>query len=352
MTAAQIDKLSPQRTTRCLLILFLFGICTRGYGDYSQTLKNLPQVWTDVLQGTASAPEQYRFGVVMAAYWLTEYVHIGHRYLKLSEAFWFFDLLGSMIAVLLLYALLVRTTVYAKASHAGQWFGSAAFVALTIYLVDWVNWYQKISTLPATCLVAVMLWIWTPRSSKPTTRTKQLLMSGIFLVLVAVLSFIRADVALAVCAGIFLASLTKLNSRLALPRRAAILCSLAAALLASGVQIYLMKVRYPQANYGHVHPFMIAHDWWKLQKWTYCLIFMAPFLWTLLQAIRRRFWGEGAEGAFLLAALIYSGMWIVMGRLDEVRIFLPMALVITPLTVQLAILKLQTEASAKQIQSL
>jgi hypothetical protein len=159
MTAVTTTTNRPQRTTRWLLVLFLVGICSRGYGYYNQDFKASPQIWMDVVHGTASAPEQYRIGVVLPAYWLSQHLH-----LRLSQVFGLVDLLSSVAAVLLLYGLLVRTRVYSQASVDSQWFGSAAFLALTLYLMDWINWYQKATTLPTTLLVAAMLWLWTPKS--------------------------------------------------------------------------------------------------------------------------------------------------------------------------------------------
>ncbi len=37
------------------------------------------------------------------------------------------------------------------------------------------------------------------------------------------------------------------------------------------------------------------------------------------------------------AAIIFLGMWVVVGRLGEVRIFMPFALALAPLTVELAV---------------
>jgi hypothetical protein len=322
--------------TRWLLVLFLAGICSRGYGYYNQDFKASPQIWMDVVHGSASAPEQYRIGVVMPAYWMSR--HLG---LRLSQAFGIIDLLTSVTAALLLYGLLVKTSVYEEASEEGKWFGSAAFLALAFYLMDWVNWYQKATTLPTACIVAAMLWLWTPRREISLTGLQKSMTVAAFLVLVIAQSFIRADVALVVCAGVFVASATGLSPKLALPRGAALVCSVTGGLLAVAVQVYLMKVLYPNATYGDVPVWMLLHDWMRLTNWASALIFMAPFLWTLQQAVKRRYWGEGAGGAFLVAAIGYAGLWLIMGRLDEVRIFLPMALIITPLTVELAMLKLR-----------
>jgi hypothetical protein len=335
MTVATTRTTGPQRMTRWLLVLFLVGICSRGYGYYNQDFKASPQIWMDVVHGTASAPEQYRVGVVIPAYWLAQ--HLG---LRLSQVFGVIDVVTSVVAVLLLYGLLVKTEVYEKASEAGQWFGSAAFLALTVYLLDWVNWYQKATTLPTACIVAVMLWLWTSKRGSERTSAQKVLTAIVFLCLVIAQSFIRADVAVMVCVGIFIASATGLSSRLALPRGAAVVCSVVGGLLAVAVQIYLMKVLYPQATYADVPVWMILHDWMRVSNWASAVIFMVPFLWTVRQVIRRRYWGEGAGGAFLIASVGYAAIWLVMGRLDEVRIFLPMALATTPLTVEVAMLKL------------
>ena len=327
----------PQRTSQVLLLLFLAGICSRGYGYYNQTLKDAPQTWMDVVHGTAAAPEQYRVGVVMAAWWTTQHLHWGQSGLRLSQVFGMLDLLGSALAVLLLYSLLTRTVVFRRASGAMQWFGSAAFVALTLYLVDWTNWYQKVSTLPTAGLVAAILWLWTPRRESAPSASEQALLAAAFFALAGAQSFVRADVAMLVCAGIFVAALLHLG-QLALPRGTALAVSALAALGVAAVQLYLMRVRYPQASYQGVPVVMLTHDWRRLTNWASALIFLAPLLWTLAQAVRRRYAGAGAGAAMLLAALGYAAVWLVLGRIEEVRIFLPMALAVTPVTVEMAML--------------
>jgi hypothetical protein len=324
----QANRVSPQRLTRWLLVLFLVGLCSRGYGFYNQTLKSDPGVWTSVLNGTADAPEQYRVGVVFAANWMTHLLP-----LRLSQAFGILDLLGSVVAVLLLYSLLLRSREYRHALVALQWFGSAAFVALVFYLLDWSDWYRRVSTLPTACLVALMVWLWTPPPEGAAPRSRWLTAVGFFTVAIAQ-AYVRADVALLVCLGILIAGLLPIGSRLSLPRGIAIPLSLVTAAAVLAVQIYLMRARYPHATYGGVPVFMLAHDYWRVTDWASCLIFLAPFLWTLTQAMRQRWAGDGAGAAFLIAATGYACLWITFGRLDEVRIFLPFALALTPLIVE------------------
>jgi hypothetical protein len=333
----QANRSSPQRLTRWLLVLFLVGLCSRGYGFYNQILKSDPGVWTSVLNGTADAPEQYRVGVVFVANWMTHLLP-----LRLSQAFGILDLLGSVVAVLVLYSLLLRSRVYRQASLPLQGFGSAAFAALMFYLLDWSDWYRRVTTLPTACLVALMLWLWTPPPDGAAPRPHWLSAIGFFLAAIAQ-AFVRADVALLVCVGVLLACVRP--RQLSLPRGLAVLVSVITAAAVLAVQIYLMRVRYPHATYGGIPVFMLAHDYWRITDWASCLIFLAPFLWTLSQAVRRRWAVKGADAAFLIAATGYAALWISLGRLDEVRIFLPFALAMTPLTVQMLMHRLEGSPS-------
>jgi len=43
--------------------------------------------------------------------------------------------------------------------------------------------------------------------------------------------------------------------------------------------------------------------------------------------------------AVLVGAGIYMGLWVTMGKVDEVRIFLPLALGLAPLTAQMVMLR-------------
>jgi len=334
----------PEVLTRWLLVLFLVGVCSRGYGYYNQQLLHGPQMWLDVMRGTASAPEQYRVGVVDAAYWVVQ--HTGWRggVLQLSQVFGIFDLMGSIVAALLLYRLLELSEIYRRSGTTMRWFASAAFVALTIYAVDWTNWYQKVGTLPTAGIVAMMVWLWSAHGE--TTAIQKALRAVGILLLVGLQSMVRADIALMLCLGVLLVSVLRVGGRLALPRGAAIATSLCGVLVAGGVQLYLMKVRYPQATYDGVPAFMLRYDFLRPTEWAATLIYLAPLLWTTAVAVRRRTMGEGMGAALLVSGLGYALLWICLGRLDEVRIFLPMALATAPLTVEMAMLQVGERSAA------
>lgn len=329
----------PGWMTTALLVLYMGGVCSRGAGFYGVTLQADPSRWMSVVRGTADAPEQYRVGVVMAGWWIAEHLRV-----RMSLVFGVFDMIAGLTAALVLYRILEATEIYGRESVAMRWLGSASFVALTVYYVDWTNWYQKVETLPTAAMVALMLWLWTPRvgdGAGDGLRGRQWGIALGFVGLAGGLALVRADVAAAVCGGIFLASWMKISPRLALPRAAAMATSVVAAVVVLGIQVYLMRVAYPHATYGGVHVLMLKHDFKRLTKWASLLIFTAPFLWTAVQAGRRRFAGEGAAGAFLVAGMGYLGLWVALGRLDEVRIFIPMAMASIPLTVEMLLRKVQ-----------
>jgi hypothetical protein len=67
---------------------------------------------------------------------------------------------------------------------------------------------------------------------------------------------------------------------------------------------------------------------------------------------RRRYQAEASGIAMLMGAGVFFAMWITAGRIKEVRIFLPFALALAPVTVELAMQRFlggeeRSEAQAK-----
>ena len=54
--------------------------------------------------------------------------------------------------------------------------------------------------------------------------------------------------------------------------------------------------------------------------------------------------GTAAGAAMLAGAAIYAVLWVTIGKIDEVRIFLPLALGLAPLTAEMAMLHVSSEA--------
>jgi hypothetical protein len=98
----------------------------------------------------------------------------------------------------------------------------------------------------------------------------------------------------------------------------------------------LMKRVYPQANYGDTQVLQLFFNLRSLQGYLPFVLFMMPLGWTIVMLARRRYQAGSAESGMLAAAIVFMGMWVMAGRIKEVRIFLPFALALAPLTVELA----------------
>jgi hypothetical protein len=159
--------------------------------------------------------------------------------------------------------------------------------------------------------------------------------AGLLLLAVAQ-GFIRADVAFALHLGVVLVCFTPVGKGFVLPRGVQAGTSLVAVLLALGIQYYLMKRAYPLANYGHTQVLQLIYNLKSAQGYIPFLVLMMPLGWTVVMLARRQYVAGSAEIGMLAAAVIFMGMWVLVGRIKEVRIFLPFALALAPLTVELA----------------
>jgi hypothetical protein len=303
-------------------------ILSNGYLDYwaySQAFYKEPTLWMDVVSGTGSAPSQYRIGVVDTAYFLAHHLHLGMRHTLAL-----LDVISGMIAVFALFVVLQRSAVYRTASVATQWFGAAGFVILVQFYLAWLLWYQRPETLPTAAILALALLL-VATSAVGTAGT----VMGLLLLAVAQ-GFVRADVAFALHLGILLVCLTPQGKGFMLPKRVQAGTSLVAMLLALGIQYYLMKQVYPKANYGDTPVLQLFFNVKLPSAYIPFLLFLLPTGWTAVMLMRRRYQVESSGIGIFTAAVIFLGMWMVVGKIAEVRIFLPFALALAPLTAGLA----------------
>jgi hypothetical protein len=230
---------------------------------------------------------------------------------------------------------LQRSIVYRKANVAGQWFGAASFVILVQFYLAWLLWYQRPETLPTTAILALAMLLLAIKLHWPEGVGTIGTVMGLLLLAVAQ-GFIRADVAFALHVGILLACLTGAGKGFALPRGVQAGTSLVAVLLVLGIQYDLMKRVYPQATYGKTQVLQLMWNLTSPSGYAPFLLFLVPVGWTVVMVARRRYLTEAPGMAMLMAAAVFFAMWITAGRIKEVRIFLPFALALAPMTVELA----------------
>jgi hypothetical protein len=321
---------SPKRVVSVLLSLIVLSAGFLDYWSYSQTFYQEPGIWMDVVSGTANAPSQYRIGVIDTAYSLARHTHLALRHTLAA-----LDMIAGLIAVFALFFLLRRSAVYRTAGLGRQWFGAAAFVVLVQFYLAWLLWYQRPETLPTAAVVSLAVLLLAVKLPLPKVWGQLVAVAGLLLLALAQ-GFVRADVALALHVGVLLVCLTPAGRGFALPRGLQAGTSLIAVILAVGVQYHLMKTVYPQATYGSTPVWQLFLNLKGARGYAPFLLFLVPLGWTAVMLARRCYQTESAGIATFTAAIIYLGMWVTVGRIEEVRIFLPFALALSPLTVELA----------------
>jgi hypothetical protein len=334
MTAVRREVSGPERTTRVLLIATILAASYLGFFGYRAQGLTGELAWADRLRGLGPAPQQYRVAIVWLAHALAVHLHI-----KLRMAFASIDLLCSMIAVLVLLSVFEHTDAYRDASRLGRWFGAAVFVFLMNWFLGWLLWLQKPETLPAALFVALMLWLWQPgrQPSRQPTRPAARALALMFLTLL--LATFRADIACLLNAGVLLFVLTQPGLPLSLPRSLARAVSFVGALSAGIVQLYLMFVAFPHANYGRTKVMQLVPNLVHATRWPPFVLFLLPLAWMTVQVVRRRYTRDAAGLAVLTGAALFGLLWFCIGEIDEVRVFLPFAFALAPLTAEMAILR-------------
>lgn len=310
-----------------------FGVGQQEYWQYRNLEHSSPTYWLDYIRGAGLAPEQYRIGVKFTAWWLVRHLHWHFRY-----GFALLDLIGLITAVLLTYNMLERRPAVRDASLALQWFAAAVTFGLAAYYLMWVGFFFRPETLPSVGLTAVMAWLWAARHKSGAGRNA--VIAGGLLLASAAMGWVRADIPCALNGGFFLISLTRSGKDLSLPRRLATVTSLLCVAVAAGTQFYIMHVLYPQATYGTIPRIMVFRELKRPLGLVAFLIFMLPILWTGLEAWQKRTRMDGWSRGLIFGSTIYLLTWIVMGRIEEVRIFIPFALALAPLTAELALRRL------------
>jgi len=322
------------------LALIVLEMSFLDYWSYSHAYHENPAAFMDVIQHTAPAPAQYRIGVLEPAGFIMRHSHLGLRHI-LSTV----DLITGLIAVFTLFFLLRRTATYRNSSLTSQWFGAAVFALLVQFYLPWVTWYQRPETMTTVALVALSLLLLTVRI--PLGTASMVATIAAQLLLATAQGFVRADVTMALYAGVFLACLTRMGDGMALPRRVEMIVSVLAMLLAGGIQYYLSHVVYPLANYEDSPVFQLVLQFKEPARLIAFIVFIPPYVWLIRTLIHNRIRVQGPSAAIVLASAIYMAMWWMVGRVEEVRIFMPFAIAVVPLTVATAMELWLGERSAK-----
>ncbi len=322
---------SPRIFSNVMLVAILIGSCYLDYWSYSIEFHKNPQAYLDIVRGVALAPAQYRIGVVDPAEFVTLHTHIALRVI-----FTLVDLLTGLAAGFTLIHVLRKSDLYQAAEPLGKWFAEATFLALILFYLAWLTWYQRPETLATAALLAFSLYLLTLGRSRPSTVIQAAVVAGLLLVSICQ-SFVRADVALALNFGILVVSLLRREDWSAVPRLGLAATAALGMAVAAGIQYLLMHRIYPHATYGDTKVVQLFNNLKDPLGYPPFVLFMLPFLWTLWRVLIRKTPVPAAYAAVLVGATLFLCMWSVVGITQEVRIFLPFALLLAPVTVTLVL---------------
>ena len=317
----------PERSAKTMLVAAMVGVSYVSYFGYRTAG---PHAWDDLLAGRGAAPEQYRVAVL----WLASHLPVAMPYALTA-----IDCVSGVIALLVLFGVLERTAVYRSATLTMRWCGATAFVMLVMWFLFWLQWIAKPETLPAAMFVALMLRLWQRHAEGVRERIPAVLRSAFLVLLSAALATVRADVACALNAGVCIVACVRRDDALALRRWIAVSVSAFGAVIALGIQMWLMRGVYPNASYGAVKLWQLWPNLHHASRWPPLAVFMLPLVWMTVQVARKRFARDAVGMAVLAGALVYSVLWLSIGKVDEVRIFLPFALALAPLTAEIVMLE-------------
>jgi hypothetical protein len=330
MTA--LPTASPRRPLTVTLLLSACAAIFIEYWEYSKAWYGNPHLWDPMLNGTEDAPAQYRVLVVKSAGWMAQHLHMGVRH-----GITLIDFVSLVVAMFVLRSLLERSAAWRNANATARWFAAAAYLALIQFFLAWLTWYQRPETLANAALLALALLLTSRRIGPPGNGGAAL--TAACLVLVGVLQgFTRADVGFTFHAGVALVCLTARGRDFALPRWLQFAASTLACGAALAAQLYLMRVVYPHAHYRADTPvFELLLNFKEHLRAVPFVLYMIPLVWLVVQLMRKRVPVTSAQAGLLTGTAIFFVLWCMVGKIDEVRIFLPFAFALTPLLVEAAL---------------
>jgi hypothetical protein len=305
------------------VVLITSGYTFLDYWNYSRTFhEGGGSEWQALLAGTSYAPAQYRIGVVRAADLLARLTHT-----QLRHMFAAIDFVCLGVSLTLLLWMLSRTEIFRSAARLGRWLqASLALGCFLLYLL-WSFWYQKPET-HATLLLLVL-------SAAAAQWTRRLPAVVALIALAALGATVRVDAMIAFHAGFLAACLLPQSRSLPLGRAAQAVASALSLAAAPGIEYFIMHRLYPNAP-RQVAAFQLFAN---LQLWmNYFVVAVALFPWwiTLRLAVGRWRTLDGWAVGLLLGSVAHFALFCTFGITWEVRIFLPYAMTLVPLTVTLA----------------
>ena len=302
-------------------VLIIGSYSFLSYWQYSREFYQDPAQWSTFLQGHATAPAQYRIGVLFPANFLAK---LSHGHLAMRHTLALLDFIFLTVGVSITTFLVSGMSFYRKASIQARGIIHLLVLLLLLFYLSWMFWYHKPETLANFCFLAIAAGLMAGR-----WRISPLLAAFGLLLVSAYLGTIRADSGLALNLGLLLIALFPAGRSLPLGRITQIVTGILGSGIVLGVESYIKYVLYPHNPFSD-RLFQLVTNL-KSPLSLFCVVFaLTPYF--LIVALSRRYWRklEAWECALILASIIEFVIFFVVARVDEVRLFIPYAMVLLP----------------------
>jgi hypothetical protein len=305
------------------VVLITSGYTFLDYWNYSLATRSGPGVeWQALLDGRSFAPVQYRIGVLRTADLLAGLTHTHLRHMFAA-----IDLVCVGTSLALLLWLLGRAGSFRRADRVSQWLQAILLLGSSVLYLMWSFWFQKPET-QTTLLVLVL-------SATAAQWTRRVPAATVLIGLAAIGATVRADAVVAFHVGFLIACLLPQGWFLPLGRAAQATASVIAILIAVGIEWYIAHRIYPNAP-RQVAAFQLVNN---LRGWmNYIAVATALFPWWITVGLTLRRWRtlDGWSVGLWLGSVSHFALFYIFGIAWEVRIFLPFAMTLTPVTATLA----------------
>jgi hypothetical protein len=286
-----------------------------------QSFHSHPEAWYLYLHGGIDAPLQYRIGTWLIVAWAHTRLHLS-IWLTLT----LIDVVSTGLALWCLVYVLRTNVTYLGYSAPLRMLSMAGLFFGVEYYLAWGHWFQYPDTMSSFLFVCLSVVLVSGKAVQNRYFASLCLVGAS-----CIQGLVRADVAVVLHAGFFLAACSPLTRNIPFGRKWQLTTSAFAALSAGLVQLYLMEVRFPNARYGSAGVFRFSTNFLPA-NWMTAALALLPF-WTILYlTVKRKYRPDSVTVMLLFSSCLYFAVWLMVGRLQEVRIFLPFGMALLPST--------------------
>lgn len=279
-----------------------------------------------VVKREAYAPYQYRIGLP----YIAEYVR-SHSSLQLRHIYGCYDALSIIISM----ALLTQYILKLNPSPIQRQLECVIVFGLWLFQLLWtLTWYAVPYTFPS-LLYVTCIYMLSNKWCYPNGRAKRVFIVFSMVVLSLFFSLVRPDVCFAIGLGYFLSALSirflMHSKNNASDVNTFGLISAAIVVISVIIQAYMIHL-YSNANYGNVKAIQL-YDNLSVWRMVPFLLFLFPIAYAYI-FLKWEIPNKNLtypENALIVTCIVYFPIWVLLGKIDEVRIIVPFTFPLMPL---------------------